>query len=215
MKSDTKIAPPAKLSTSGSLAYRLSVGTLIAAGLLLILGYVSFVQNSQQQASLDEQSRKTGELVQQVKDLSEQNKKLSQLSVNYQYCNAQIFAKHTRDNQAIEIEDLEKCVINSFPKGEGAPTVDEIRNMMNQANESSSKDTNSSSNLGSNPNPQIPSNQNPTTPEAPKTPQQPTPIQNKPTNNLLTLTPSPLLPGLQLNTPCLQVATLLGTCPVF
>jgi hypothetical protein len=225
MKSDQQTTPTPKPTASSNLLYRLSIGTLIAAALLIILSYVSYVQNNTQQASLDEQSRKTTELVQQVKDLSEQNKKLSQTAVNYAYCNSVIIARYTQDQSPITVENLNECVISSFPQGEGAPTIEQIRAGMNgELSPSAQSQTsgNRTQTPGGNTTPTNPGTttpvapsqpQNPQTPQNPQNPQNPTP--NRPTNNLLTLEPSLLLPGVQLNTPCLQVANLLGTCRTF
>jgi hypothetical protein len=212
MKSEQEIAQPTKPSTSSNLIYRFSIGTLITAALLVILGLVSFVQNNAQQAALDEQSRKTNELVEQVKDLSEQNKKLSQTAVNYAYCNSVILARYTQNRQPITVEDLNKCVISSFPEGEGAPTLEDIRaNMSGASSPFQENQVNQNQNGNSNPTPTSPT----PTPENP-TPQNPqNPIQNTPSNNILTLNPSPLLPGLELNAPCLQITNLLGTCKLF
>lgn len=120
MKSEKSIT---RNSSSGNVMYRLSIGILISAAILIVLGLVSFVQNNTQQMALDEQSKRTSELVGQVKELSEQNKKISQTAVNYTYCNSMILATYTRDQKPISIDDLNKCVISSFPRGEGAPTL--------------------------------------------------------------------------------------------
>lgn len=215
MKSEQEIASNSKPATASNLIYRLSIGTLIAAGILVILGLVSYVQNNAQQASLDEQSRKTNELVQQVKELSEQNKKLSQTSVNYAYCNSVILARYTQDRKPISVDDLNKCIISSFPEGQGAPTLEQtLSNMSSDANSSANTEDNVKANSNSVQS-TSPVATNQTIPTEPKSPQSPTPSDNKPTNNLLTLTPSTVLPGVKLNTPCLKVSNLLDTCRPF
>src|SRR5690606_30091040 len=109
--------------------------------------------------------------------------------------------------------DLNKCVISSFPEGEGAPTLENIQARISSEASREGKDSDIQV-VDTEPSP----NESPT-PAAPSKPQPPedsgNPPQNRPTNNLLTLTPSTLLPGLRVNTPCVQVTMLLGTCRAF
>lgn len=122
----TKISPTKpvnQLTTPNQLMYVTAIVTL-ALAILTIIGFITFtvIQNNRQQATLDKTAEQTNELVKQVKELSEQNKKLSQTSVNYSYCNAVLLARYTQTLAPITIEDLEKCILISFPNGQGPVT---------------------------------------------------------------------------------------------
>lgn len=122
----TKLSPTKPIhqpTTRNQLMYVAAIVTL-AIAILTIIGFITFtvLQNNRQQATLDQTAAQTNELVKQVKNLSEQNKKLSQTSVNYAYCNAVLLSRYTQTLSPITIQDLEKCILLSFPEGTGPVT---------------------------------------------------------------------------------------------
>lgn len=97
----------------------LGLATIGAAIILLIAGLVNYVQEEQQRQAIDNQTSKTNQLIEEVRSLSQENKELNQENRNYSYCNAILLAKYTQDQQPIQIDDLEKCILTSFPQGGG------------------------------------------------------------------------------------------------
>ncbi len=163
------------------LKYFAAVGILIAAGFLVVFALIANIQDQKQQQALDEQTKKTSELIEQVKTLTEENKKTSQQAANYAYCNAVILAQYTQNYSPISIKDLNTCVLESFPNSTiVTPKASSITS-------------------GSN------SNQS-TTP----TPTQNNSQSNAQNNNNVGTTPTNVLPGLQIELPCVSALGLLA-----
>lgn len=129
MNNEKLVQEPKRRGITDRLFYGLSVFVIIAAALLLILAYVNAISNNKQQESLDESLKKTAQLTEEVKRLSEANIKLNQTSVNYSYCNAVLVAQYTQTLLPIQIKDLNACILQSFPDskvstgGSGEPTA--------------------------------------------------------------------------------------------
>jgi cell division protein FtsB len=97
--------------------------TLLVAILLVVFGTMTYLNSRETKDTLEDQVKKTNQLVEQNKAVSEENKRLSQQNNNYAYCNAYLLAKYTQDGKPIFIEDLNTCVVTAFPNGEGAPSI--------------------------------------------------------------------------------------------
>lgn len=198
MNNDPIVQEPKRLPFSSKVLYAVSVLAILIAAALIVFATIGFIRDNQQQTAIDDQNRQTKELVEQVKALAEQNQKTTQQAANYAYCNAVLLSQYTRTLRAITIEDLNTCVLNSFPESTVTPPVS---NQQNNTNNSSSSNSSSQGNTSTNtPAPVTPSPV-PTTP----TPT-PTPNQNSPT---IGTTPTGLLPGINVSLPCVNALGLL------
>lgn len=117
MNNNTLIAPTLKAKLAQKLAYAISILTIIAAAVLIILAVIDFSRESEQQTTLQEQTKKTNQLIQQVKQESEANERISKEAANYAYCNSILLSAYTQTLQPIEIKDIDKCILSSFSKG--------------------------------------------------------------------------------------------------
>lgn len=160
--------------------------------LLLLLGIFALVQNRE---ATEKETDQTTELVKEVKRLSEENKKLNETSNSYAYCNAVLIARYTQTREAITIEDLEKCILISFPEAGSSPStsIDVTRQPITQQP------------AQNNPTPSQPSN--------PQQPNSPTPAPETPSDERTRISiPSILgLPGLNVE-PCVDLLMLIKTC---
>lgn len=187
---------------------------LIAAGFLIIFGFINVTQNRAQQKSLNKQAAITNDLIAQIKALSEDNKKLSQTAANYAYCNSVILATYTQTSNPINIDDLDKCRFTSYP--DSGSTQSHVSSDTLQKQLNTSEQTNNTSQIGavissinrqnevSSLNP--PSNnmsQPPINKPVPAPQPQPTP------SPIITTTPTSLLPGLDVYSPCIDILKLL------
>lgn len=159
---------------------------------LLLLGIYALVRNRE---ATQKETDQTTELVKEVKRLSEENKRLNATSNSYAYCNAVLVAKYTQTLKPITIEDLEKCILISFPEPETSPST--------------------SINLTRQPVAQQPTenNQTPNQPNSPVQPNNPTPTQETPPDERVEVSvPSILgLPGIKLES-CVDLLMLIKTC---
>lgn len=175
-----------------------AIGLIVigAAIMLIIAGILYYAQQERQRQAIDLQTSRTNELIREVKQLSEENKRLNQQNRDYTYCNAILFAKYTQDEEPIIIEDLEKCVFNSFKDPESQPSEEA------QSNAQSSLPPRQSQPAPLQPS-RSPQTTNPTTrtptPFFPNTPTQPTQPNN------------PLIPDELEGTVC-PTLVLLGVC---
>lgn len=156
---------------------------------LLLLGIYALVQNRE---ATQKETDQTTELVKEVKRLSEENKKLNETSNNYAYCNAVLVAKYTQTLKPITIEDLEKCILISFPEGGTLPST--------------------SVNLTKQPVTQE-SDETVQTPSSPEQPSKPSPAEETSSDERTKVSvPSILgLPGLNVE-PCVNLLMLIKTC---
>jgi type II secretory pathway pseudopilin PulG len=218
---EEKIKFSDKLKNSGSWV------VLITAAFLVIFGFVYAVQAQRQQEAIDKTNENTSNVLAQVKILSEQNKELakqnkesSEKAARYAYCNAVILARYTQTGEPIKIEDLDKCVLSSFPEGLSATSGE--TNTSNTSSTSSAAGGSVAQSTPSGGGSNTPSA--PTTPSNPSTPTNPTNPTNPttPRTNGLTLSPSLqlsptfLTPGVNLTAPlrvpCIGVPGVLGVC---
>lgn len=193
--------------------------TLIIAAFLIIALFVGTVQRKKQQESLDKQTNNTNLILQQVKDLGQQNKdlgqqnkKLSEQNAKYAYCNATLLAEYTQTGAAIKIEDLENCILTTFPEGadilNSSPATPQGQDssqdlgIVNQTAQNGQ--TNNPPNAS---NPQSPSNNPPSNPN-PKP--EPTPVLTPRPG--VTVSPTFLTPGIKLDIPCVGVPQILKIC---
>lgn len=191
MPSSPEVLPTAKPSASTKVVYIISIFAILAAAILVVFGFMNLLSNDRQQQSLDEQLEQTNRLVGQVKDLTQQNKELNQKSVNYAYCNALITAEHTRTGNPIQVEDLNRCIIKSFPNGEGAPTTAQL----NQARLQQNNSTNQNSSGGT------------------TTPNNPTKTTDPPNTTSPLIQTSPLtIPSTQVTLPCVNALGVTVSC---
>jgi cell division protein FtsB len=122
--------------------------TLLVAILLVVFGTMTYLNSLETKDTLEDQVRKTNQLVEQNKKLSEENSKSSQRAANYAYCNAYLLAKYTQDGKPIVIEDLNSCVVTVFPDGDGAPSIPQEAFQQSVGNGSSSTATTPQSSTG-------------------------------------------------------------------
>lgn len=173
----------------------ISIVTIIVAAALICFGAVNYVQNREQQIAIEEQNKRTAQLVEEIKKLSEGNQKLSQTTVNYAYCNAMLLAKYTQDQSPIEIEDLNACVLKSFPEGD-APALQSSLNVVGSSAIARIPSLSDSQNTTPRQSTQTPLPTQPTTPTVPTTPS--APVNPQPNQPLISLQPSGLLPILNI-----------------
>lgn len=189
---------PDKLFSAASLAI---IG---AAIMLIIAGILYFVQQERQRYAINKQTETTNQLIREVKALGEDNKKYAKQARDYAYCNAVLLAKYTQTQEPIVIDDLDKCVLTSFPDSQGVDTVLKDRATV----------------FLSEPNPTLgtevmtPSGETVEVDKPVTFPPTPTPTPTpKPDNHLTPAEPLLTIPNvLQLNTPCLNVLGLVKTC---
>lgn len=205
-----------RLATAFSVIREYAIfGILAAAAALVIFGVINVIQNRDQQSALDKQLETTNQLVNQVKQLSEENKKLSQTAANYAYCNATILAKYTQTGDPITVEDLEKCKFTSYPDNGKPTSFNSGQGSQTQSPSSALAGASSSNTNSSNAN-NIPSSNNGNNSNGGNGTSNP-PVNNPPTTpppNTPAVTPllavkTPLLPPVSLYPPCLQVSKLL------
>lgn len=176
-----------------------SLAVIGAAIVLIVAGVGYYVQQERQRAATDYQTAQTNKLILDIKKLGEQNKNLNQTSNNYAYCNAVLLSQYTQTHNAITIEDLDKCVLTSFPNGVNAP-------QQSSAIQGNTPTFNGAALQGGTITPQASGNTNTsnTTNNPPSSsPQQPA------SNSSPVLTVPDLL---QLNAPCLNVLGAVRTC---
>lgn len=164
---------PRKPTLPNKVFYAVSVIAIIAAAMLIILGLVSAVQNNNQQTALDSQTAQTKELVEKVREQAEENKQVSQQAANYAYCNAVLLAQYTQTLTPIQIQDLNNCVLNSFPNSNVTSPNGQVQTSPTQAPSNGSASSGGSSSSSSN-------SSSTTTPGTSTTPTQ---TQNPPANN--------------------------------
>lgn len=158
-----------------------------AAILFVVAGTLYYIQQERQRGAIEEATSKTNELILEVRKIAEQDR-------NYSYCNAVLIAKYTQDQQPIFIEDLDKCIFSSFPRGEGP-----------SEGVQSNAQTFLMPQNASTPSPQQPTNIQPASPVQPVTPTNPnTPATTAPTLNVPNL--------LQVTTPCINALGVIRTC---
>lgn len=116
---DTQVESPRELTIGDRIATFAAFTTIAIAAILIGFGTFNIVQSNRQQESLEGQTARTNQLIEDVKALTKENKKLNQQNVNYAFCNAELVARFTQTQQAIYIQDLENCILTSFPEGEG------------------------------------------------------------------------------------------------
>jgi type II secretory pathway pseudopilin PulG len=172
-----------------------SLAIIGAAAVLMIAGVSYYIQQERNRKAIEEQTSTTNQLIEEVKtltlevrNLSRDNKQISEQSRNYIYCNAVLFAKYTQDQQPIVIEDLEKCLFTSFSQDRGG-----------EQQRTSIQGGNMGQLLQPDASPQ-PSTGDPQTPRNPNDPEEPS-------NNILTIHDL-----LEINEPCLDVIGLIKTC---
>lgn len=181
---------------------------LVAAGFMVIVGFVNVQQNKAQQDSLDKQVAATNQLIAELKSLSEQNKKLSQTAANYAYCNALILAKYTQTGDPISIEDLDKCKFTSYPSNTAAQSFNsgQVTQPTQNVQVASNPPTTPAQSSGGNNNQGNQGNGNGNT-------NNPPPANNggqeQPKPPLVSLQPASPLPEVTLTTPCIGVQKLL------
>lgn len=187
-----------------------SLAVIGAAIILLILGVVYYVQQGKQTRAIKEDTAKTNQLILEVKaleeqnkDINEQNKTLNQQNKNYAYCNAVLLAKYTQDQQPIEIEDLNKCVLKSFPRDNSSTQPTAFSSIQGGTQVASGDQLQPSTGTVQTNQPSAPNQ--PSQPSKPSEPTEPVPSP-QPSNQLITV---PNL--LQINTPCLKLL-LVKTC---
>lgn len=175
-----------------------SFAVIGAAIVLLIAGVTVFVQQERQRVAINEQIAQTNKLIEEVKDLSETNKEINEENRNFAYCNAMLLARYTQNQLPIVIEDLNKCVLSSFPENETAP-----QNSSSAPAEPQQPTSSVERSPAATPSPVV------TPPRAPVQPIVPTVPRNE------AQSPEPLaqVPGLlELNLPCVNVLGLVRTC---
>lgn len=197
----TKISPTKPIQTPSTRNQLMYVTAIVTVGvaILTILGLVTWavINSNQQEAALDKQTENTEKLLQEVKNLTEDNKKLNQTAVDYTYCNAVLLAKYTQTLTPITIQDLEKCILLSFPSGSGPATSSTNRDVISRINPQAARQAPSQNA----PQPSGGSN----TPNRPTTPQTPQTPSETPQNGLSVTIPSLLgLPETKLDA-CINV----------
>lgn len=108
---------------SKNLVSSTSLAIIGAAIVLVIAGTAYFVQQERQRTAINEQIAQTNKLIDQLKVIGNENKALNRQNRDFAYCNAVLLAKYTQDQSPIVIEDLNKCVLTSFPKDEGVDPI--------------------------------------------------------------------------------------------
>lgn len=167
--------------------------TILIAIFLIAFGTVYYLRSQKTDDKIDAQIAQTKALVQEVKTLSEENKKLNQTGVNYAYCNAYLLALYTQTKAPITIEDLNSCVVTSFPNSDTAPTIptkafqDAQNNIQGTSSSTPQSTTTPSSSTAR------PSTSPTTTPTSPTTP-----TNNPQQTSGVTLQPSAVLPILEI-----------------
>lgn len=205
MTNQELVQEPKRAKLSDRLLYAVSIFVIVAAALLLIFAFIDMMNNTRQQEALDTQTKKTNELVNEVKEQTEKNKKISQQAANYAHCNAVLLAQYTQTLTPIQIDDLNECVLSSFPE----TPVDEDSNI--QANVSPSTPAQQRIEAPATNVQQLsPQIQQPVqTPTIPTNPVAPV-VPTQPTQN----NPNPLLSagsgGLSLQLPCINALGLLA-----
>ena len=106
--------PKLRLPTKSLNAVSLAI--IGAAAVLMIAGIAYYAQQERQRIAIDLQTSRTNQLISEVKAISEENQRLNRQNSNYAYCNATILAKYTQDQQPIVIDDLNACILSSFPQ---------------------------------------------------------------------------------------------------
>lgn len=99
-----------------------SLAIIGAAIVLLVAGIIYYAQQERQRKAIEAQTNTTNQLINQVKAISEENRRLNTENRNFTYCNAVLLARYTQEQQPTVIEDLDKCVLQSFPKDEAPVT---------------------------------------------------------------------------------------------
>lgn len=195
--------------------------TLVMAMFLIILFFVNSIQAQKTQETLDKQTGNTNVIIQQVKELSKQNKKLSEdnkklneRNTKYAYCNAVLLAKYTQTGAAIMIEDLDNCVLTTFPEGQGLIESNPATSQPSNNNQGSGN-TSVTQKPPANNTPSNPSNPNNPNPPSNNPPAQPPGVSLSPS---LQIGPTFLTPGINLDAgvgvplPCIGVPHILRIC---
>jgi type II secretory pathway pseudopilin PulG len=183
---------------SSRVIYFVSILTILVAAALIIFAIVNAISNSRQQVALDEQTKKTNQLIEEVQKQTEKNKEISQQAANYAYCNAVLLAQYTQTLRAITIEDLNNCVLNSFPDSTITQPDGTVQNEIS-GNTSPAPTQPLSS----------PANANATAPtQGGNSPQPATPAE--PIQGGVSTTPTNLLPGINITVPCINATPLLA-----
>ena len=195
MKEEIKIEEPPK---PNKLKNYLAYGALLTAmaGLILFM-FLLTSQGSRQQHAIEDETARINQLVEKINQLSEENKKLNETNVNYAYCNAVIVAKYTQTQEPIEIEDLNECILKSFPNAS-----------LNGENRLNAPNQNQKPVESSNPN-QLQSDNSSSTTLQPQEPNQPQPKPEEPQQPQESILD--LFPLLELN-PCLDVLVIRAGC---
>jgi len=121
MNNEQLVEPIEKQAFSSKIVFALSILIIFVAAILVILAIIGYTQDNKQQEAIDNQTEKTNQLIRQ-------NQKTSQQAANYAYCNAVLLSQYTQTLQAITIEDLNTCVLKSFPGSTATGTGGIIQN---------------------------------------------------------------------------------------
>lgn len=194
--------------------------TLVTAGFLLIFLFTNYVQGTKQQEILDKQTANTNALVEQTKTLSEDNKKLSEenkaladRSVKYAYCNAVLLAQYTQTGNAIQIQDLENCILTSFPDGIDILNPEsQATQRLNSNQGSGTTQTAQNTPVNNTPTSLNPQPSNPSPQPQPRPTPNPTPTAQPVSMPILTIGSTFLTPKVELDAPCIGVPRILSIC---
>lgn len=193
-----------QIKISGKTFSAVSLAVIGAAIVLLIAGVTYYIQQEKQRQAIEVQSERTNQLITEVKDLSEQNRRLNEQNREYAYCNAVLLAKYTQTQEPIIIEDLEKCTLTSFKSEEKEPQEKQPNSQASNNQSQPQQSIMQSQGPESTTRPII---QVPTNAKTPQSPEEPINETSTPSNNLLDLGDS-----LEVNTPCINVLGLIKTC---
>lgn len=199
MTSDTLVQPTKKQPFTQKVIYGLSILTILAAALLIIFAVVGYSQDKDQTQALEEQTRKTNELI-------EQERKVSQQAANYAYCNAVLLSQYTQNQVPITIEDLNTCVLTSYPDSTVTGPDGVIMPSGSSSPATSTTPSNTTNRSTATP---APVSSNPTPSPIAPTPTNPVNPQPTTTNPEVSTTPNSILPGINVDLPCLNAVNLI------
>lgn len=176
MNNDPLVTPVQKQGFSSKVVFLASLLTILVAGFLIIFAIIGFTRDNSQEKTIEKQTQRIEELVKQAKVQAEKNEQVSQQAANYAYCNAVLLAQYTQTLTPIQIDDLNTCVLNSFPNSTvtGPDGQAQSNNSATPQSSTGGNTSNSSSTTNNNT-----TNNPPATPTNPTTPQ--TNTQNNPT----------------------------------
>lgn len=193
---NTDVKPVPKQPWTSKVKYILAVLVLLAAAAILVLGVYNYIQNKRERVADEQQIAQTEELIRQVKNLSEQNKRLNQTSNNYAYCNAMLFSEFTRTGNPITVKDLNECIYETLNNEQAG----DQQSYLQPAQDPRGSRSSTQSSTGSNLQPSAPTQ--PTAPNRGNQPQQ---------NNSTVQVSPPLLPGIKLDV-CTDLIGVVQAC---